>query len=67
MEDGTNNRLFANKIAENIYSQLDDEGREIMKFREIVDDRKDGSATTKENGSTQLSHGYRKFKPATGG
>ena len=32
LEDGTTDRIFANKIAENIYSQLDDEGREILKF-----------------------------------
>ena len=35
MEDGMMDRIFANKIARNIYLQLDDEGREIMKFREI--------------------------------
>ena len=52
LEDGTTDRIFANKIAENIYSQLDDEGREILKFRDIVDHRKDGTALTKENGFT---------------
>ena len=30
-------RIFANKIAANIYSQADDKGREIMAFREIID------------------------------
>jgi len=30
LEDGATDRIFANKIAENIYSQLDDEGREIL-------------------------------------
>ena len=44
LEDGTTDRIFANKIAENIYSQLDDKGREILKFRDIIDHRKDNSA-----------------------
>ena len=52
MEDGTMNRLFANKIAENIYSQLDDKGREMIKFNEIIDHRKNEAAMTKENGFT---------------
>ncbi len=43
LEDGTEDRIFANKIAKNIYAQLDDEGREIMKFRDIIDHRKDDS------------------------
>ena len=56
-----------NKIAENIYSQLENDGQEIMKFNEIIDHRKNGSAMTKENGFTQLSHGHKKFKPTTRG
>ena len=56
-------RIFANKIAENIYSQLDDEGREILKFRDIIDHRKDNSALTKENGLTPQGCGNRKCKP----
>ena len=39
-ENGTTDRLCTNKIAENIYPQLDDEGRGIMKFNEIIDHRK---------------------------
>ena len=49
LEDGTTDRIFANKIAENIRSQLDDEGREILKFWYIIDHQKDGTALTKEN------------------
>ena len=67
MEDGMTDRLFANKIAENIYSQLDDKGREMIKFNEIIDHRKNEAAMTKENGFTQLSHGHKKCKPTTRG
>ena len=37
LEDDTMDRIFTNKIAANIYSQVDDEGQEIMAFREIID------------------------------
>ena len=67
LEDGTTDRIFANKIAENIYSQLDDEGREILKFRDIIDHRKDKSTVTKENGFTSQGRGNRKCKPTTKG
>ena len=67
LEDGTTDRIFANKIAENIYSQLDDEGREILKFRDIVDHRKDGSALTKENGFIAQGRGTPKPKKTTRG
>ena len=36
LEDGTMDRIFANKIAQNLYSQVDDGGREILAFKEIV-------------------------------
>ena len=52
LEDGTTDRIFAKKVAENIYLQLDDIEREILKFRDIVDHRKDGTALAKENGFT---------------
>ena len=42
MGDRTADRLFANKIAKNIHSQLDDEGRKITKFNDIIDHRKNG-------------------------
>ena len=43
-------KILANKIAVNLYSQLDDEGREIMSFRGIIDHKSDNSAVTKDNG-----------------
>ena len=67
MEDGTTDRLFVNKIAKNIFSQLDDEVREIIKSKEIIDHRKHGSAMTKENGFSKLSYGHKRCKPTTRG
>ena len=67
LEDDTTDRIFANKIAENIYSQLDDEGREILKFRDIVDHKKDNSALMKENRFTLQGQSTPKCKPTTKG
>lgn len=67
LEDGTTDRIFANKIAENIYTQLDDEGREILAFGDIIDHRKDNSALSKDDGFTILKNGHKKCKPTTRG
>ena len=67
MEDGTTDRIFANKIAENIYSQMDDEGREILAFKDIIDHRKDKSAVSIENGFITQSNGNKKCKLTTRG
>jgi hypothetical protein len=50
LEDGTTDKVFANTIAENIYSQLDSEGKQHLVMDEIIDHKRDGSAITKENG-----------------
>lgn len=52
LEDGTTDKYFANVICENIYSQLDSEGKENLVMNEIVDHRKDGTAIEKDNGYT---------------
>ncbi len=49
LEDGTSDRIFANKIAKNIYSQINDKGREIMRFRDIIDHRKNGAAIERDD------------------
>ena len=67
LENGETDRIFANKLAVNIYSQLDDEGREHLKFKDIIDHRKDDSALTMENGFIQLKNGHKKCKPTTRG
>ncbi len=60
LEDGTTDNIFANKIAENIYSQLDDKGREILAFGNIIKHRKYGTALSKEDGFTTMRNGQRK-------
>ena len=36
LENGESERIMANQIAMNLYSQLDDEGREILSFKSKV-------------------------------
>ncbi|KAL7548103.1 hypothetical protein ACHAWF_011393, partial [Thalassiosira exigua] len=48
---------MANKIAENLHAQVDDEGREILRFADIVNHRKDSTALTKENGFIKVQGG----------
>ena len=67
LEDGTQERILANRIAANIYSQVDDEGREHVQFSDIIDHRKDGTALTMENGYIEISEGHRKPKKTTRG
>ena len=42
--DGHTEEFAANTIAENIYSQVDEEGNQYILLKEITDHRKDGSA-----------------------
>ena len=58
--DGSTEAVNANTIAENIFSQVDQEGRSYAILKEITDHRKDGNAITKDestfvdrNGKTQ--------------
>ena len=67
LEDGTTDQIFAKTISENIYSQLDNEGRKILAFGDIIYHRKDKSVLTKEDGFTQLSDGHKKCKQTTRG
>ena len=67
LENGETERVFANQIAMNLYSRLDEEGREILVYRNIIDHKKDMSALTKENGFITLSGGQKKAKKTTRG
>ena len=60
LEDGTMDRIFANKIARNLYSQVDDKGREILVFKEIVGHRANKAAMTKENGLFEHASEHKK-------
>ncbi|KAL7524097.1 hypothetical protein ACHAWF_000813, partial [Thalassiosira exigua] len=67
LEDGTHDHLMANKVAENLYAQVDDEGREILRFADIVDHRKDSTALTRENGFIKVQGGGSKCIKTTKG
>jgi hypothetical protein len=49
--DGSKDTYSANLIAENQYSQVDDEGRQYQLIDEILDHRKDGSALAADDGT----------------
>jgi hypothetical protein len=50
LPDGSVSEYTANTIAENIYSQIDSEGRQFVIMSEIIDHKKDLSALGKDQG-----------------
>jgi hypothetical protein len=62
--DGEVAEIQANIIAENMFAQVDSEGREQMLLHEIKGHRKDDSALTKENGY-RLGRGGNKIRKRT--
>lgn len=66
LEDGTYDVYCANTIAENLWSQCDSEGREVQRFKEIIDHKSDGNAVTIDNGY-DIVNGTRKPKKTTAG
>jgi hypothetical protein len=52
LDDGSVYRYNANVIADNIYSQCDDEGRRHAVLQEIIDHKKDRTAVDITNGHT---------------
>lgn len=62
--DGTSERYSANIIAENMLSQVDDEGARHEIFQEITDHRMNKRAIPKEKGFT-VSHNGRKVPKVT--
>lgn len=65
--DGTREKYQANVIAENIFAQVDDEGRTHMVLEEIVDHVKDGSAVPISDGMIRSANGTMKPKKTTRG
>ena len=65
--DRTTKEYFANVIAENLYSQIDNEGRQHMIFREITDHKKGPMAIEKEDGYYLTRAGNRHPKKTTRG
>jgi hypothetical protein len=65
--DGSTATYAANVIAENLYSQVDDEGRHFAILQEITDHKKHGSALSKDDGFIENRHGQRRPKLTTRG
>ena len=55
LADGSVEDVYANTIAENLFSQIDSEGRQYYLLREIVDHRKDDTALSEEQ--SWIKHG----------
>jgi len=67
MDDGTFEKYQANVIAENIYAQTDDEGRETLLLEEIYGHRTDGNAIPISRGYTLNRNGEQRKKVTTAG
>jgi hypothetical protein len=55
--DGATNTITANLIAENLYSQVDEEGNSYSIFSKIVDHKSNGTAVSKDDGFEVDKHG----------
>ena len=55
--DGTSDAYAANVIAENIYSQIDDDGHHHVLLQSIVDHKSDGSAVQIDDGMIRSKNG----------
>ena len=65
--DGSTAEYRANVIAENLFSQVDAEGRQYLLLKEIVDHRSDASAIPISDGFTTSKNGNRSPKQTTRG
>ena len=66
-KDGTHDRYFANVIADNLYSQINSEGRQFLLLEGIYDHRMDGTALEVADGYTVGHNGNRTPKKITCG
>ena len=65
--DGVVENYTANVIAENVVSQVDNEGHEYLLLKEIIDHRKDNTAVQKDDGFVLTRSGQRRPKITTAG
>jgi hypothetical protein len=65
--DGTSSAYAANVIAENIFSQIDDEGHHHVLLKAIVDHKSDGSAVKADDGYIVSSNGNKTRRLTTKG
>ena len=47
LENGETEKIMTNQISANLYSQLDNEGRDILQLKYIIDHKNDGSGLKK--------------------
>ena len=67
LPNGEINTYTANLIAESMYSQVDEQGRNLMLLHEITDHSTDGKAVTKDDGYNTSSNCNRIPKVTTKG
>jgi hypothetical protein len=65
--DGATDVFTTNTIAENLYSQVDEEGNSYSIMSEIVDHKKDTTVLTKDDGLEYPKDGLRRAKSTTKG
>ena len=64
--DGQLERYSANQIAENLFSNVDEQGRSQLVMEAIIDHRKDDRAVTKDNGYDKVGGTSRKKRTTVG-
>ena len=65
--NGIPHEYTANQIAENLFSQVDSEGRRQLIFKGIIDHRKDGTAIDRSDGKVKTRGGQLRPKITTRG
>ncbi len=65
--DGATDVFTAKLIAENLYSQVDDEGNSYAIMSEIIDHKSDGAAVTKDDGFEITKNGLKRRRRTTKG
>jgi hypothetical protein len=65
--DGSRDVYTANLIAENMYSQVDDEGRHFALLSDIIDHKSDGKAVASDDGFFLDRHGKQQRRITTKG
>ena len=65
--DGSREIYMANLIAENMYSQVDEEGQQYTLLNEIIDHKSDGKALSKDDGFYLDCYGKQQTRMITQG
>ena len=66
-QDGYKTSLAANAIAENLFSQIDDEGNRHVLFKEIIDHRTNGKQVTQQDAFVTTRMGTQRRRETTVG